>query len=149
MKLLVDFVRAHLVESYMCLIAGAALAFIAFLKWRFATKAADWPAIAAKIENVFVDVLARGPNRSPTTFAVLAYEYSVGGEYYSGEIRLDAGDEAVKDAEKEFIGKELTVHYDPSKPAVSVFLKHKVRGWYVVKDRRLSLLAWLDNLTGR
>ncbi len=113
MRFLVEFVRAHLVESYMCLAAAAVLVFLALLKWRFAAKAARWPAVTARIENVLVDVLSSGPNRSPTTLAVLAYEYSVGGEYYSGEIRLEASEEAAENAERDLIGKGLTVHYDP------------------------------------
>src|SRR5882672_10722869 len=116
--------------------AAAVIGVAALLKRRFAAKANAWPTVMARIENVFVDVLNRGPNRIPRAHAVLAYAYSVGDSVYSGEIRLQVGEAAVDGLEKELVGQSLSIQYDPEEPAVSVFLKHKLRGRLVVRDRR-------------
>ena len=102
----------------------------------------------SKVENVFVDVLNLGPNRIPRTHAVLAYAYLVCDSAYSGEIRLHVGEAAVDVLNKELVGQSLSIQYNPEKPEISIFLKHKLRGWsVVVKDRRLSLAAWIDSLS--
>jgi hypothetical protein len=141
-----SFILGHLGELLVGFVVAVALGILAVLKGRFASKAGTWPTVAAKIENVFLDVTNRGPNHIPFTHAVLAYAYSVGDGYYSGEIRLLAGEGSLDSLDKELVGGQIAVQYDPNRPEVSVFLKHKVRGWLVVKDRRLSLWAWLDNL---
>ena len=79
------------------------------------------------------------------TNAVLAYSYSIGDAYYSGEIKLAADDSRVETIERELIGQQVQVHYNPKKPAKSIFLKHSVKGWAVVDDARISLLSALDN----
>ena len=141
------FLFAHLGELIVCLAIAVALAVLALLKGRFAAKAATWPTVAAKIENIFLDVTDRGPNHIPYTHAVLAYAYSVGDGYYSGKIRLLAGEASLDSLDKELVGAQITVQYDPERPVVSVFLVDEVSGWPVVKDRRLSLWAWFDNLS--
>jgi hypothetical protein len=141
------FLLAHQIEVYLGLIAASVIGVVALLKSRFAAKADRWPTVAGRIENVFVDVLNQGPNRIPRTHAVLAYAYTVGDSVYSGEIRLRVGEAAVDDLDKELVGQSLLIQYNPEKPEVSIFLKHKFRGWLVVKDRRLSLGAWIDNLS--
>jgi hypothetical protein len=141
------FLLAHRIEVCLGLIAAAVIGIVALLKKRFATKADAWPTVTAKIENVFVDVLNQGPNRIPRTHAALAYAYSVRDAAYSGEIRLHVGETAVDVLNKELVGQSLSIQYNPEKPEISIFLKHKLRGWSVVKDHRLSLAAWIDNLS--
>jgi hypothetical protein len=126
------------------LVLAAILVIVALWMKRFASRAGAWPPIDAKIENVFLDVSSRGPNRRVVTHTVLAYGYSVGGSYYSGQIRLLAGEASLESVDKEMVGQHVSVHYNPEKPEVSIFLKHKVRGWFVAADRRISLLSWLD-----
>jgi Protein of unknown function (DUF3592) len=123
------------------------LGILALWKKRFATKAEAWPTIAAKIENVFVVSSTRGVKgpRYEVTNAVLAYSYSIGGSFFSGEIKLMADDSRVETIEKELVGQQVTVHYNPKKPKKSIFLKHRVRGWSVVEDPRISVWSWLDN----
>jgi hypothetical protein len=140
-------VFAHRIELWLGLIATAVVGIAALMKRRFAAKAEMWPTITAKIENVFVDVLNQGPNRIPMTHAVVAYAYSVRDSAYSGEIRLRVGEAAVDVLNKELVGQSLSIQYNPEKPEISIFLTHKLRGWSVVKDRRLSLAAWIDNLS--
>jgi hypothetical protein len=50
----------------------------------------------------------------------------------------------MESVEKEMVGHKLSIHYNPTKPQISIFLKHKVRGWLVVPDRRTSLWSWFD-----
>jgi hypothetical protein len=130
------------------LVLGVIIAAIVgvFFFWtrRFARKAESWPTIAAKVENVFLDVSSRGPNHQDVTHTVLAYSYSIDGSYYSGQIRLSASEVSLESVEKEMIGQQISVHYNPRKPETSIFLKHKVRGWLVVADRRTSLWSWLE-----
>jgi hypothetical protein len=57
------------------------------------------------------------------------------------------GETAVEILNKEFVGKSLSIQYDPEKPEISIFLRRTLRGWSVVRDRRLSLAAWIDNLS--
>jgi hypothetical protein len=142
-----QFVLAHRIEAWLALIAAAVVGIVSLLKKRFAATADTWPAVTARIENVFVDVLNQGPNRIPRTHAVLAYAYSVGDTVYSGEIRLRVGETAVEILNKEFVGKSLSIQYDPEKPEISIFLRRTLRGWSVVRDRRLPLAAWIDNLS--
>jgi hypothetical protein len=141
------FLLAHRIEVWLSLIAAASAGVAAFVKRRFAAKAETWPTATAKIENVFVDVLNQGPNRIPRTHAVLAYAYSVRDSVYSGEIRLQVTEAAVDVLNKELVGQSISIQYNPEKAEVSIFLKHKLRGRLVVKDRRLSLAAWIDNLS--
>jgi hypothetical protein len=121
----------------------AILGMLAVWKKRFATKAEAWPTIATKIENVFLDVSRGGPNRSDVTHTVLAYSYSINDTYYSGQIRLSAGEVSLESVEKEMIRKQVSVHYNPQKPEISIFLKHEISGWLVVADRRISIWSWL------
>jgi hypothetical protein len=141
------FLLAHEIEVWLSLIAAAMAVIAALVKRRFTAKVETWPAATARIENVLVDVLNRGPNRIPRTHAVLAYAYSVRDSMYSGEIRLQVGEAAVDVLNKELVGQSLSIQYNPEKPEISIFLKHKLRGRLVVKDRRLSLAAWIDNLS--
>jgi hypothetical protein len=141
------FLLAHKIEAWLGLFAAVAAGIAALLKRRFAAGVEKWPTATAKIENVFVDVLNQGPNRIPSTHAVLAYAYSARDSVYSGEIRLQVGEAAVDDLNKELVGQSLSIQYNPQKPEVSIFLKHKLRGRLVMKDRRLSLAAWIDNLS--
>ena len=131
-------------EAAIGLLAAASLGVLALRKRHFASKAATWPTVVAKVENVFLDVSSRGPNRRDVTHTVLGYAYSVGDSYYSGQIRLSVGEISLEFVEKEMVGKTILVHYDPDEPQVSIFLKHKVRGWLVVADRRISLWTWLE-----
>jgi Protein of unknown function (DUF3592) len=123
---------------------GAIVGVFFFWTRRFTRKAETWPTIPAKVENVFLDVSSRGPNHTDVTHTVLAYSYSVGGSYYSGQIRLSEGEVSLESVEKEMVGQQISVHYNPRKPETSIFLKHKVRGWLVVADRRTSLWSWLE-----
>ena len=119
------------------LIIVTALALLALWKSRFASQAETWPTTTARIENVFLSVNSRGPNRNDIVHVVLAYAYSIKGSYYSGQIKLDAGEPSLESVQKEMIGQSVPVHCKPSKPEVSIFLNHKVRGWMVVPDRRI------------
>jgi hypothetical protein len=141
------FLLAHKIEGWLGLIASVAAGIAALLMRRFVAKVETWPTSTARIENVFVDVLNQGPNRIPRTHPVLGYAYSMRDSTYSGEIRLRVGEAAVDILNKELVGQSLSIQYKPENPAVSIFLKHKLRGWLVVKDRQLSLAAWIDNLS--
>ena len=141
-----DIFRAHRLEFYLGLFVLAVVTVIALLKRKFASAAATWPVVIAKIENVFLDSSSRGPNRNAETHVVLAYSYSVGESCYSGEVRLWASESSLESVERELIGQQITVRYNPLKPQVAIFLKHKLRGWLVVQDRRLSLCGWFENL---
>jgi len=70
----------------------AALGTFALWKKWFASRAAGWPIVAARIENVFIVSSTRGIKgpRYEATNAVLAYSYSIGDAFYSGEIKLTA-----------------------------------------------------------
>jgi hypothetical protein len=138
---------AREIEVWLSAIVAVVIGIAVLPKRRFAAKVEKWPSVTAKIENVFVDVLNQGPNRIPRSHAVLAYAYSVRDSVYSGAIRLQVGEAAVDDLNKELVGQSLSIQYNPQKPEASIFLKHKLRGWLVVKDRRLSLAAWIDNLS--
>jgi hypothetical protein len=140
-----EFFRAHRFETYLCALAGLILSAMLVVKGRFAAKASAWPKTSAKVENVFLDTLSRGPNRTPETHAVLAYSYSINDAYYSGEIRLWAGERSLETVENKLLGQEIFVHYDPKRPEASIFLESDVHDWAVVKDRRLSLWAWFEN----
>ena len=108
------------------------LGVVALWKRSYAMRAQAWPTIAAKIENVFLNVETHGTKiRYQITHAVLAYSYSVGESFYSGEIELQAGDRVVKKLESELVGQQVMVHYNPRRPAVSLFLKSSVKGWQV------------------
>ncbi len=54
-------------------VVAGSLGIIALWKRWFACKAETWPIIDARIENVFLDVSSRGPNRRDVTHTVLAY----------------------------------------------------------------------------
>jgi len=124
-------------------VVAGSLGIIALWKRWFASKAERWPLIDARIENVFLDVSSRGPNHRDVTHTVLAYAYSIGGSYYSGQIRLWAPESNLELVGKEMVGQHVSIHYDPQKPESSIFLKHKVRGWQVVADRRISIWSWM------
>jgi len=95
-------------------------------------RAKAWPNVEAKIENVFIDTETSGVKyRREETYAALAYSYSVGESFYSGEIKLLADDSKVQELEKRLIGQLVTVHYNPRNPAQSVFVHESVRGWPV------------------
>lgn len=53
------------------------------------------------------------------------------------------GEVSLESLEKEMIGEQVSVHYNPQKPEISIFLKHEISGWLVVADRRISIWAWL------
>ncbi len=127
--LLPEVVRAHVPELVSGLAILAVFSAMALRKRRFVARAAKWPSARARIENVFVDA---DNDRTRSTHAVLAYGYSVDGSCYSGEIRLLAGGSSVEFLTDEMVGKEISVHYNPEHPGVSVFTRHKVRGWNVV-----------------
>lgn len=142
-----EILRAYRPELYVGMVLAAALGVGALGKRRFAAEAATWPAARAKIENVFIDVQNQGRYRTPVTHAVLGYGYSVGDLYYSGEIRLRAGETSLEPLDKEMVGQQVSIQFSPQEPGASIFLKHGVRGQEVVKDRRLSGWSWLDRLT--
>lgn len=120
------------------------LPIIAVWKKQLAMKAKTWPTIAAKIENVFIDVETHGGRfRHDVTQAALAYSYTVGESFFSGEIQLQAGDRSVEKLEAELIGQQVMVHYNPRKPVVSFFLKNSVSGWSVIRDSRISFSTWI------
>lgn len=136
---------AHIDKTELAvgLFVVAALGALALWKNWFASRAEAWPIIEARIENVFLDASSRGPNRRDVTHTVLAYAYSIGGSYYSGQIRLWAGERSLESAEQEMVGQHVSVPYNPRRPETSIFLKHKVRGWMVVADRRISVWSWM------
>jgi hypothetical protein len=121
--------------------AGAVLALLAALKKRYAANVEEWPTMAGKIENVFLDVSSSG--RYEETHVGLGYSYSIGDEYFSGQIRLQSGESSLESAEEELIGKPVVVHYDPKKPEVSIFLEDEFQDWSVVRDRRISVWSSL------
>jgi hypothetical protein len=143
-----EYLQAHRIEGFAVFAAATALGLLAVLKRRFAVRAATWPAVRAKIENVFLD--ASNSHGNPVSNAVLAYSYSVRDSFYSGQITLSAGESSLVSVREGMIGQQISVQYDPGRPEVSIFTKHKVRGWLVERDRRLSLWTsierWLDNL---
>lgn len=132
------------VGALLALASATAFVALTLVKKRFAKRAASWPGVQANIENIFLDVSER------RTHAILAYSYTVGGSNYSGQIRLTAGEWSLDTLDKEIVGQKISVRYDPHKPEVSVFSKHRVRGWYVERDSRLSawtsIETWLDKL---
>jgi hypothetical protein len=130
-------------ELAIGLVVVAIVGIIVLRKKWFATKAETWPMIEARVENVFLDLSTRGPSRVEQTHTVLAYAYSIGDSYYSGQIRLWAGQVSLDSVEKEMVSLQISVHYNPEKPEISIYLKHKVSGWLVVADRRTSLWSWL------
>jgi hypothetical protein len=144
-----EYLHAHRTEVFVAFAAATALGLLAVLKRRFAVRAATWPTVRAKIENIFLDA----PNSfgNPVTNAVLAYSYSVRDSVYSGQITLSAGESSLESLREEMIGQQISVQYDPRRPEVSIFTRHKVRGWLVESDRRLSVRTsierWLDNLS--
>ena len=107
------FVSAHQFEICLGILAACALGVMARTKSKFAAKVATWPIVTAKVENAFIDVRSRGPNQEPETHAALAYGYSVGGSYYSGEIRLWAGEGSLESLDHEVVGQDIQVHYNP------------------------------------
>ena len=121
-----------------------ALGMVALWKKRFLNQSESWPTTAARVENVFLEVSSRGRNRREVTHTVLAYAYSISGSYYSGQIRLLADEGSLESVEKEMVGQHVLVDYNSKKPEISIFLKHKVRGWLVVADRRVSIWSWLE-----
>jgi len=124
------------------LVIAAAVGIASLWVKRFASKAEAWPTITAKIENVFLDSSSRGPNRQPETHAVLAYSYSIGDGYFSGQIRLLAGERSLESLEKGMIGQQISVHYDPESPTTSIYLEDYVKNRPVMKDRRTSVWSW-------
>jgi Protein of unknown function (DUF3592) len=104
-------------------------AFALWKKW-FAGRAKKWPVVAARIENVFIVSSTRGISapRYERTNAVLAYSYSIGDAFYSGEIKLTANDTKMETIEKELVGQQLGVHYNPKNPRKSIFLKGHSKG---------------------
>ena len=104
------------------MVLAAALGVGALGKRRFAAEAATWPAARAKIENVFIDVQNQGRYRTPVTHAVLGYGYSVGDLYYSGEIRLRAGETSLEPLDKEMVGQQVSIQFSPQEPGASIFL---------------------------
>ncbi len=146
MKILGDSkIPINRTEQVIGVLAAVSLGALALRKRHFASKAAEWPTVAAKIENVFLDVFSRGSDRRDVTHTVLGFAYSVGDSYYSGQIRLSVGEVSLDSVEKEMVGKQILVHYNPEKPErTSIFLKHQVLGWLVVKDHRISLWSRLE-----
>jgi hypothetical protein len=130
-------------ELVIVLAVVAILGILVLRKTWFASTAKMWPVIEARIENVFLDVSSRGPNRVEQTHTVLAYAYAIGDSYYSGQITLSASQVSLESVEKEMVGRQISVHYNPKKPEISIFLKREVLGRLVVTDRRLSLWSWL------
>jgi hypothetical protein len=143
-----EYLQAHRTGVFEAFAAATALGLLAVLKRRYAVRTATWPTVRAKIENIFLDA----PNSlgNPVTNAVLAYSYSVRDSFYSGQITLSAGESSLESLREDMIGQHITVQYDPGRPEVSIFTRHKVRGWLVERDRRLSVWTsierWLDNL---
>jgi len=122
----------------------AVLGVMQIWKKKFFRKASKWPSVPARIENVFVEGSDPGLRGRNVPHLVLAYSYSVGGSFYSGQIRLEVWEGDLDDITKSVVGKQISVQYDPRKPGDSVFLKHKVRGRYVVPDQRTSVSALFD-----
>ena len=120
----------------------AILAIVALWKKAFAMRARDWPTISAKIESVFVFATQR--RYGEVTHSVLGYSYCVAGDYYSGEIHLEAGGQKMHEIEANLVGKEISVHFNPAKPEVSVYLDDSVGDWLTMDDPRTSLSSWLD-----
>jgi hypothetical protein len=86
-------------------VVAALGAFALWKKW-FAAQAEAWPIVAARVENIFVVSSTRGIKaRYEVTNAVLAYSYSIGDAFYSGEIKLTANDTKVETIEKELVGQ--------------------------------------------
>jgi hypothetical protein len=114
------------------------------------TRLAEWSIHIDKIDQMIGAVIAVilailvAWQKFDVTHTVLAYAYSIGDSYYSGQIRLDASEGSMESVEKEMVGHKLSIHYNPTKPEISIFLKHKVRGRLVVPDRRTSLWSWFD-----
>jgi hypothetical protein len=114
------------IELAIGLVVVAILGVLVFSKKRFTAKSETWPVIEARVENVFLDVSTRGPNRVEQTHTVLAYAYSIGGSYYSGQTRLWAGQVSLESVEKEMVGQRIPVHYNPEKPEISIFLNQVI-----------------------
>jgi hypothetical protein len=118
----------------------------------FEQRAESWPTIIAKIENVYVDYLPRevrsrrlrdyGAQKSNV---VLAYSYSVADTYYSGKIRLDADEPYISKIEKELVGTQINIRYNPDKSEESIFLDETIQDWSVVGDYRSKPWTWLAN----
>jgi len=104
--------------------------------------------VSAEIENVFVDV-SNSLKRVPVSHAVFAYSYFVGGSYYSGQIRLVAGESSLE-ALRQMIGQQIAIQYDPTSPEVPIFQMNEIQGWDIERDSRLSIWtsigALLDKL---
>jgi len=143
-----EYLQAHRIEVFVAFAAATALGLLAVLKRRVAVRTAIWPTVRAKIENIFLD--ASNSHRNPVTNAVLAYSYSIRDSFYSGQITLSAGESSLESLREEMIGQQISVQYDPGRPEVSIFTRHKVRGWLVERDPRLSVWRlielWLDKL---
>ena len=124
---------------------AAATAILVALKRRFAAKAHSWPSANAKIECVFVDYFRIGHSAGyEESHVVLGYVYSIDGSFYSGQAKLTAGDIFLEAVRESMVGHEITIHYDPARPEISIFLKQRVRGWDVMADPRISLSSWLS-----
>jgi hypothetical protein len=130
-------------ESIIGIAIGVILGILVLWKKQFARRAQAWPVTLSKVENVFLDASSRGPNRRDETHTVLAYAYSVDDAYYSGQIILSAGEASLESIEKALVGREISIHYNPTRPEVSIFLEHEVGGHLVVSDRRISMSSWL------
>jgi hypothetical protein len=142
-----EFFRNYRLELGLGLFAAAVFAAFFFLKLqrvRFAGRAAKWPAVRATVENVFLDV--ENDYTGGATHAVLGYGYSIADSFYSGQIRLWVGGPSLEPLQKAMVGQRISVQYDPQHPEISIFLIHKVHGWDVVKDGRLSAWYWIDGL---
>lgn len=135
-------------QGVLVLSGGVLGAFLilAMLKQRLAGKVGTWPTVSAEIENVFLDYTG---GKFPRSYAVLAYAYSVSGGYYSGQIQLEVGERRLASLEKDAIGDQILVHYDPEKPEASIFLEDEVKDWPVRRDRRISIWSWLLWLTDK
>jgi hypothetical protein len=140
-----EFFRSHHVSVFIGFTVAAIVGVWVLLKSRFAAQTASWPTVSAEIENVFVDVSNR-LKRVPITHAVVAYSYLVGGSYYSGQIRLVAGESSLEILVREMIGQRISIQYDSTRPEISIFRMNEVQGWDVEKDARLSVWTSIAKL---
>lgn len=117
MNVLIGFFQKSTTQVFFVFAAIALiLPIIAVWKKQLAMKAETWPTVAAKIENVFLDVETHGTKfRYQIMHAALAYSYSVGESFFSGEIELQAGYHSVEKLEAELIGQQVLVHYNSSR----------------------------------
>lgn len=135
---IIDVVWTILLTLLLCFIIARQIQF-----WNRRSKSRSWPSVFATVERSEIQFKELDYF---SYYCLLEYHYTVAGEPYLGRFALlgsrkgnkdgwrDLGAKGAEDLANEWIGKQVSVRYDPLDPKVSLVADTEIAGREVHQD---------------